>query len=664
MFRTSLPCGTAVAALLAFQSSVFSPAWAQTHIDQIETVNSTASPLSGMQPTIPSYVDAEAILRSGGSNLADVLSSIPGVSGSGFAAGASRPIIRGMDASRVRVLEDGTSSSDASDIGPDHGVPIDPLSARSIEVVRGAATLRYGSQAIGGVVNAINNRIPTSLPGATSWEATTSYDSAPDTGQVSLLGDTAYGNFAFHADGFWRHADDYDTPLGVQPNSFFRGDGVSLGSSYFFGDNSRVGAAFVHYDSKYGVPSDTTYIDMRQTKLLTGASLELGSESDLFQVLNFTGSYGNYSHEEKDPDGTVNSTFKNKEFDGRAEALLGAIGPFTGSALGIEIQNRAFSALGEGADYLLPTLTQSEAGFLFTQLPLGDVMLEGSGRLEHVRIEGTPASGVFSPREFTPVSGALGMLWNVSDAVKLGFTGSSTARAPAQTELYARGPHDGPGTLETGDPDLKPERANSVEATIRLRLPEFSFDGSVYLNTFDNYIYGALTGRTCDDAGNCAFGNGGALRELNYAQTAATFRGVEGKAGYDLWHTDAGILSITAMGDIVRATLAGGSNVPRIPPWRIGGGLNWTGDVFDAGFQVMRVAEQDEPGLFDTATPGYVSVDAQIAWRPFAANRKIEFALSGHNLADEVVRNAASLNKDLVVGAGRSIRFAVKYATN
>ncbi len=660
MFRTRLSCGTTAAALLALMS----PALGQTHADQIETVNSTASPLSGLQPSIPSSIDAEAILRSGGTNLADVLSTIPGVSGSGFAAGASRPIIRGMDASRVRVLEDGTSSSDASDIGPDHGVPIDPLSARSIDVVRGAATLRYGSQAIGGVVNAINNRVPTSLPGDTSWEASASYDTAPHTGQVSLLGDTGLGNFAFHADGFWRHTDNYDTPLGVQPNSFFHGDGVSLGSSYFFGDNNRVGAAFVHYDSRYGVPSDITFIDMRQTKLLTGASLELGGDQDLFQVLNITGSYGNYSHEEKDPSGTVNATFKNKEVDGRAETLLGAIGPFTGSAIGLEIQNRAFSALGEGADYLLPTLTQSEAGFLFTQLPLGSVVLDGSARFEHVRIEGTPASGIFTPREFTPLSGAVGLLWTVSDAVKLGFTGSSTARAPAQTELYARGPHDGPQTFETGNPALKPERANSLEATLRLRLPEFSFDGSAYLNTFDNYIYGALTGATCDEGGNCAVGNGEALRELNYTQSAATFRGLEGKASYDLWHSSDGILSVTMLGDVVRATLAGGSNVPRIPPWRIGGGLNWMSDAFDAGFQVIRVAAQDQPGTFDTPTPGYVSVDAQLAWRPFAANRNIEFALSGHNLADEVVRNPASLNKDLVVGTGRSIRFAVKYATN
>src|SRR3569833_1918536 len=168
------------------------PAFSQSHSS--ETIVVTASPLTGhgdSLASISSRVDATDILRSGGSTLADALADIPGVSTSGFSAGSGRPIIRGMDASRVRVLEDGTSSSDASDIGPDHGVPIDPLSARSNEVVRGAATLRYGSQAIGGVVNAINNRIPTSLPGDTSWEANSSYENAAGTSQLSLLGDTA-----------------------------------------------------------------------------------------------------------------------------------------------------------------------------------------------------------------------------------------------------------------------------------------------------------------------------------------------------------------------------------------------------------------------------------------------------------------------------------------
>jgi iron complex outermembrane receptor protein len=664
MFRSFLLCSAAGVALL----SLSTPSWSQLHAPGVESVVVTATPLAGANlATIPAVVDADQILHQGGSSLADALSNIPGVSSTGFAAGASRPIIRGMDANRVRILEDGTSSSDASDIGPDHGVPIDPISARSIEVVRGAATLRYGSQAIGGVVNAINNRIPLTLPDKPSGEAQTAYDSVSDAGQGAVLGDLAIGHYAFHVDGFYRHTDNYDTPLGQQANSFFRGDGFSLGSSYFFGrdDSSRIGAALVHYDSKYGVPSDVTFINMRQTKLLTGSSLDFGD--GLLHTLNINGSYGNYSHEEIDPtnNNEIGSTFKNKEFDGRAEALLGAIGPLASSAVGIEVQNRQFSALGDAANYLLPTLSQNYSTFLFTEIPIGERLhLQASGRAEAVQIEGTPGTGIHTTRGFVPLSAAIGGLFDLTDGIKIGLTGSTTTRAPAQTELFARGPHDGPQTFETGDPTLRMERANSLEGTVRLRFPEFTFDGSVYMTSFDNYIYGALTGRNCDDAGICAFGSPDDLRELNYIQQSANFRGLEGKAAYDLWHTGGGVLQVTALADYVRATLSGSVNVPRIPPWRAGGGLEWQSEAFDAGFQIIRIGDQKDSGQFDTSTPGYVSVDAQLSWRPFPDNRKVEIALIAHNLADEVVRNAASLNKDLVVLPGRNIRLALRYATD
>ena len=658
MLRSIFMAGAAAIALTA-------PADAQIH-GTTESVVVTASPIHNSADdlaSIPAQIDAQQILRSGGSTLADALSNIPGVSGSGFSSGSSRPIIRGMDASRVRILEGGTSSSDASDIGPDHGVPIDPMSARSIEVVRGAATLRYGSQAIGGVVNALNNRVPLSLPGAPSGEVNGAFDSVSNAGQVAVLGDIAAGDFAIHADGFYRGTGSYDTPLGEQPNSFFRGGGASLGTSYFFGDNSRIGGAVVHYDSRYGVPSDTTFIDMRQTKYLLGSSLDLG-EGPL-QTLNINGSYGNYSHQEKDPDETVHSTFKNKELDVRAETLLGAIGPLSSAAIGIEVQNRQFQALGDGADYLLPTLTQNYAGFLFVEANLtSSLHLEGSGRIEQVRVEGTPVSDVKTGRDFTPISAALGVLWETTTWLKLGLTGSTTARAPAQTELFSRGAHDGPQTFETGDPNLDIERANSLEATMRLRFEEFSFDGSIYGNWFDDYIYGALTGETCDEEGNCIVGPGGELRQLNYAQTGAFFRGLEGKASYDIWHTHDGVLQVTAMGDYVRATLSGGANVPRIPAYRFGGGLNWESDRVDAGFQILQIGDQNDTGLFDTPTPGYVSVDAQITWRPLASKPNFELALVGRNLADEVARNPASLNKDLVVMPGRNIRLVAKLATN
>ncbi len=174
-------------------------------------------------PAITSSVDSDDILKSGGSSIAAALSKVPGVAGTGFASGASRPIIRGMDSNRVRLLENGTSVSDVSDVGPDHGVPIDPLSARRIEVVRGAATLRYGSQAIGGVVNAINDRVPMSLPASPfSGEVTGSYGTVDDAWQGSALADAALGNLALHADAFVRDTGDYSTPLGTEANTFFK----------------------------------------------------------------------------------------------------------------------------------------------------------------------------------------------------------------------------------------------------------------------------------------------------------------------------------------------------------------------------------------------------------------------------------------------------------
>ncbi|HEU0163015.1 MAG TPA: TonB-dependent receptor [Rhizomicrobium sp.] len=656
--KSALMAGAASAALFAI------PAFAQPR--SVETVVVTASPLANHGDelaSISSRLDAMDILRAGGSSLGDALAGIPGVSSSGFAPGVGRPIIRGMDASRVRLLENGTSSADASDIGPDHGVPLDPLSARSIEVVRGAATLRYGSQAIGGVVNAINNRVPTSLADAPGGEVSGGYDSVSDAGQVAMLGDASAGNFAFHADGFFRKAGDYDTPLGPQANSFARSSGASLGTSYFFGDDSRIGGAVVQYDSRYGIPGEDSYINMRQTKYLLGSSLALGG--DVFKTLNVDGSYGNYAHHENDPDGNVLATFKNRELDVRAETLLGAIGPFLSSAVGVQVQNRAFEALGEGADYLLPTLTQNYAGFLFTEARLSDtVHLEVSGRVEYAKVQGTPVSDIYTSRDFVPVSGAVGLLWDATEHVKLGVTGSSTARAPAQTELYARGVHEASATYETGDPTLGIERAHSAETSLRLRYDDFTFDGSAYYTVFDNYIYGALTGATCDEDGNCLPGPGEELREVNYTQGAAHFRGLEGKASYALWRDGmGGTLKLNALGDLVRATLSGGANVPRIPAWRFGGGFSWESDPVDAGFQVMRIGDQNDPGPFDTPTPGYVSVDAQITWRPFA-DRAWEFSLIGQNLADEVVRNAASFNKDNVVMPGRNIRLVARLATN
>lgn len=657
--RSILLTASAASVLLAGASQVS----AQDLGHSVSEVVITASPLAGDPDrfaTIVEQVGRDQVLSNGGASLADALRNVPGVAGTGFAAGASRPVIRGMDAQRVKVAENGLSSSDVSDVGPDHGVPIDPLAAQQIEVVRGAATLRYGSQAIGGVVNVINNRIPLKPISGIEGETTAAYSTGAATGEGTVSLDAGQGPFAVHLDGFGRRASDYDTPDGKQANSWFHGNGYSGGASYFFGDDSRVGASGTHYAARYGIPSDDTFIRMKQNKGAFGGSFKLGQGA--LQRINVDAGYADYTHSEIDPETSdVLSTFNNKEWDGRLEALFGAVGPLSASALGVQIQDRKFSALGEGADYLLPTHTQSVAGFAFVEAPVGALQFQGAARVEHVKIDGAQAPGVRTSRDYTPFSVSAGFTYDASDALRLGLTAASAARAPAQTELFARGPHDGPATFETGDPDLKIERANSLEATARYKLgSEGRIEASAWAARFDNYIYGALTGRLCDDDGLCAVGGEGDLKELNYAQRDAEFWGVEAKAFFPLTAVAGGKLSGQVLGDYVRAKFTkGGGDVPRIQPGRIGGGLDWANDRIDASFLVLAVSSQDHVGVADMATDGYTSVDAQVRWKPFKAKPGVELMLVGHNLADETIRNATALNKDSVVMPGRDVRLVL-----
>jgi iron complex outermembrane receptor protein len=639
----------------------------QSQPSQSETIIVTASPFAGEPDrfaTIVTQVNRDDILQNGGANLADALRNVPGVSNTSFAAGASRPVIRGMDAFRVVLLENGVASSDVSEVGPDHGVPIDPLSARDIEVVRGAATLRWGSQAIGGVVNAINNRIPLTLPAAPlSGEWSAGYGTNATATDGSILLDARAGQFAFHADAFGRRASDYDIPDNQEmDNSFFHGGGYSAGGSYFFGDDnaSRAGLAVTHYDARYGIPGEDTFIDMRQNKVTASSSLHLGDA--LFQALNFNGGYADYLHHEKDPDGNILSTFLNRETNARAELLLGAMGPLTNSAIGVQYGDRRFSGLGEAADFLLPTRTQTEALFAFTEAPLGSrVNVQAGARVEQVSVDGfAPVGDVPTSVDFTPVSGSIGILFDATDSLKLGLTISSAARAPGQVELFASGPHDGPLTFETGNPDLGIERANSIEATLRYRNGGFHFEGAVWGAQFSNYIFGFLTGNLCDDTGDCTNPPGGDLKELFYQQSDANFWGAEGRATLDLLNSPSGTLQGVALADYVRADLThGGGPVPRIPPYRVGAGLNWNSPHVNAGAMLMYVGAQDHVPAGDTTTDSYVELDANVAWRPIIA-QGFEIALVGHNLTDDVQRNAIALNRDLVELPGRDVRLVLR----
>ncbi|MEJ0098882.1 MAG: TonB-dependent receptor [Pseudomonadota bacterium] len=447
-------------------------------------------------------------------------------------------------------------------------------------------------------------------------------------------------------------------PTGTQDNSWLHAHGGALGGAWISGGDD-LGLGIERHVSRYGIPADTSFIDMQQTKLSlrSGWALDAGP----WQKLTVDGGWANYRHSEIDG-GEVDSTFKDKEWDSRAEAVGGQWGVFSSTAIGVQLQQRDFSALGEGEDYLLPTTTKNRAAFGFAEAPLAQALrLQFGARVENVQIDGTSGDDVAHSLSFTPISGSVGLVYDVADPWRLGLALSSAARAPAQTELFAHGPHDGPATFETGDATLGMERADSAELSLRWRGERVHADGSVWMTNFNNYIYGDLTGRHCDDAGNCAVDSDDDLKELFYRAHDARFRGAEGHAQIELLQQGSGHLHLDLLADTVRAQLTGDAgNVPRIPPYHVGGGLSWQSPRFDAGVTVKYAGKQDDVANAETDTRGFTNVDAQLAWRPMLAHPEIEVALIGHNLTDSVQRNSVALNKDEVEMPGRDIRLMIR----
>jgi iron complex outermembrane receptor protein len=399
---------------------------------------------------------------------------------------------------------------------------------------------------------------------------------------------------------------------------------------------------------------------MRQTKELVGSSFDMGLGP--LKTITVDGGYGDYKHDEIDPDGTVLDSFIDKEWDSRAEALFGPLGPFSSSAIGVQLQRRDFSAEGDALNFLFPTVTTSEAGFAFTELPItNSFKFQVGARVEQDDLKGTPAGASSQvKRSFTPFSGSASLVFNPAEMVTLGLTVSSAARAPNVVELFAHGPHDGPGTFETGNPDLKAERANSLEGTVRVNMADTQFEGSLWGVSFDSYIHGQLTGNLCDDTGDCTVPDG-EFRELNYTQGGARFWGIEGKAARALLTTDAGVVVGDIHADYVRATLKEGGDVPLVPPYRVGGGLGWQSNMVDADIHVTYTGPQNRTGEALSPTEGFVDLHVGATWRPMGYLPGLTLSAFGENLTDSKQRNAVALNRDVVLLPGRTFRFVARY---
>ncbi len=650
-----------------------------------EIVITAPSPIApppglGSIPYAPvTVMSAPEIRRAPATDLGDLLFATPGVTASSFAPGAaSRPVIRGLDNTRIRIQENGLSVMDVSDLGEDHAVPIDPLTADKIEVIRGPATLRWGSQAIGGVVSVDNTRIPSVLPRlGFSGETRLGFDSATRGFEGAQIFRGRVDNTVVTADAFYRQTDDYRTPLGIQLNSAIETRGASLGITQFF-DNGYVGVSLQHLRALYHIPGagneiDRSRIDLEQTKLT--ARGEVRPESELIEAIRFWAGASIYRHHEMGGEDIL-STFRNREQEARVEWQLRpfatAFGPLT-SAFGVQLGHQQLGTNGEAIGLLAPTRTFSLAAYLFNEVQLTDTLrLQAAGRIEtnHVRGTATLFPDTLLPppdvpdeigrsRHFTPASASLGLVQALPYGLVARLTGQYAERAPKAAELFSRGPHEATETFEIGNPDLRKERATSIEIGISRPVGDLRFDLTAYYTRYSGFIYKHLTGIQCgEDFASCGVET--ELDQVLYSQRNARFYGVEATAQYDIAPLAGGILGVDAQYDFVNARFANGENVPRIPPHRLGGGLYWKDEAWFARISLLHAFDQNRIAPFETPTEGYNLLKAELSYTlkrparlPF---EDITLGIVGNNLLNEEIRNHVSFRKDEVLLPGRSVK--------
>jgi iron complex outermembrane recepter protein len=589
-----------------------------------------------------------------GATLGETVGKLPGVQSSNFGQGVGRPIIRGLDNARVATLTGGLSSADVSTVSQDHNVTIEPFLADQIEVLKGPATLLYGSGAIGGVVNTVDGRIAEKpMTETVSGRAEARYDDNSNgwtgMGRVDAMG--ANGALVLHADGVYRDLEDYDTPLGRQANSFIRTKTGALGAS-LVGDAGFFGMAASRYEDRYGNPGEpgnpaegepSVFIDMKQTRIEAKAGLT--QPFWIFSGMRASVAHSDYEHTEFEGS-EVGTRFLNDGNDGRLEFTHKAWGPWFG-AFGMQFGNRTFAAIGEEA--FVPQTHSKEYGLFVTE----------QGKWEHLQLDlGARTDDIkrspqgSADRKFTPLSLSAGALWRFNDAWRVSLNLDRAERAPVEEELFADGPHAATASVEIGDAGLDKERANQAEIGLHYHGARFEAKLAAYETRFDGFIYLVDTGLIDPEEG---------LPIRQWSQADAKFRGFEGEGIFHVFDNDEnGRLDARIYGDTVRATLDEGGNLPRIAPARLGAELRWNGEKWRASVGGIRYAKQDEVAAGETPTDGYTLVDAHVAYHFDYGSTGWEMFLDGSNLTDEEARVHTSFLKDTVVLPGRGVTFGVR----
>lgn len=698
------PQSGAVALLAA---ACVAPAQAQPiHSDHpapevVITGNPLGSGLFDLAAPVSTLERTELQLR-GQSSLGETLRDMPGVSSSYFGPGASRPVIRGLDGDRIRILQGSVGTLDASGLSFDHAVPIDPLAVNRIEVVRGAAALLYGGSAVGGVVNVLTNRIPEQPVEGISGALEARAGGAESERAASTLLEAGNGRFALHADGFTRTTSDLRIPgfarsaqqraldatanpgiaqpNGIVPNTGGRATGGSLGASLTWADGF-VGASYTNHSSNYGSPLESAVkIDMHSDRYdVAGEVRGLGK---WITNLKFKGAYTDYVHREIDA-GVVGTNFLNKGFEGRIEATHAPILGRLAGVVGLQAGNARFSALGDEA-FVPSTRTRSNSLYVYEELPFDALKLSFGTRVESTRIDasGDPAiqnlADPLNPvarfaasdsRSFRGASSSLGAVYNLGGRWSFSANLARTERAPTFYELYANGPHIATGAYEVGNAGFELEKSNALDLGVKWRAGPHSASLAAFTTRYSNFLVLANTGnrRSADGAyedpaapGTSTSGDTELLNEAAYRAVPARFSGLEAQTHIHLLERP-GALFLELKGDLVRATnLATGEGIPRIPPRRFGAALGYATNRYSVRLEVSHAAAQNRVPAGDLPTAAYTLVNLHATARATIAGRPVLAWLRATNLTDREARLATSFLRDIVPLGGRALQAGVR----
>lgn len=635
---------------------------ANTAID-LASVPVTGNPLgvSSDQLVVPvSVLNGRELSFKRESTLGDTLNGIPGVSATSFGPNSSRPVIRGLDAERVRIMQNGLGILDASSLSFDHAVSLDPLVVEQIEVVRGPAALLYGGSAMGGVVNAIDHRIPTEKVEGMTGRAEASVGGANSQNNAAGVIDIGNGKIAIHADAYTRKSSDLDIPgFAVSKrkslagtarenrsrlvNSSAESEGGALGASITF-DNGYAGVSYSGFRNNYGTVADPAVRADMQSDRWDFAS-EIKELDGLVNRVKLKLAHTDYQHQELES-GVVGTTFKNRGLEGSLEAGHADIGKLKG-VIGMQFQNSNFEALGSEA-FVPGVTTQSKAAYIYEELGLDQLKLTFGGRIERV----TLGAGAFKDQaarnnSFNPMSFALGGLYTLDSNWSVATNLSHNERAPSYFELYANGEHVATGQFEIGNSNFDKERSNGIDTQLRWKDANHSFNVGAYYTRFSNFIGLLNTGVNDIDSG---------LPIAQFSTFAATFKGVEADGKFKL--TDHWNMTVRA--DYVRATNRdNGDALPRISPLRLGAGLQYQKERFGARLDVLRAFKQDRIDSNELVTDGYTNLSALATYKlPTTVN--LELFAKANNLLDQEIREHASFLKDIAPQAGRSILLGLR----